>query len=148
MSQTGMSLTLNPALRNRLNPNIQLAKLGSIKILCFCVWIKNEACPIQVMANSSDLSFGKRGVSCCPERGVKRLGIIISEMKLRSCHFFRWPDSGSVTRCNSTAGTEHFKLTFIKTGGLTDATNQRECAECHRTIKKFFEEKSAYELHK
>src|SRR5437868_7361804 len=76
-----------PALRRRRTTISQLDQLGSIKILCFGVWTRNEAWPIQVIATWLPVSLGKMGRWLKPALRTNNEGKRTSVMKLGSDHF-------------------------------------------------------------
>ncbi len=74
-----------PGRFRRLTTFSHIDQLGSIRMFLPSSWIKNEACPIQVMQISPGPTFGKRVRVRSPERLVKSEGIRTSVMKLRLC---------------------------------------------------------------
>src|SRR5215510_4792491 len=60
-------------------------QIGSIKILTSCVWMRNEAWPIQVMQISPSRIFGNCGGASLPARFTKSDGIKTLVRKLRLC---------------------------------------------------------------
>ena len=58
-------------------------QIGSIRTFVSCVWIRNDACPIQVMQICPGCTFGKSGCARVPKRLVKSEGIQTLVIKLR-----------------------------------------------------------------
>ena len=84
----GRSRRRKPGRRRRFNRNNQFAKFGSTKTLSSANWIKNEAWPIQVRANSLLESRGKTGVLVVPVRLVTSAFQTSSRKNVRGAKWF------------------------------------------------------------
>src|ERR1700745_1057163 len=60
-------------------------QIGSIKMFTSCVWMRNEACPIQVIQTWPSRTLGNCGGTYSPDRFTNSDGIKTLVRKLRLC---------------------------------------------------------------
>ncbi len=72
-----------PRALEALDDDEPVGPVGSTRILCRGVWMRNEAWPIQVKAICPGCSGGKTGRCSTPDLRTKSEGISTSVMKLR-----------------------------------------------------------------